>query len=165
MKNKILIFFSMAVLIILIAFMGFGNRNAPEQAADSIPTASAASTALSIQVTESVDQAASTISYKKERIALTHHSGQSAYTGSLTTMPEDGNILSISLENKGESTIYLNIKRNEEELVTAKPIRKGEQMTHTFEQLGADGMSGDWSIYTYSKIGAAMNVSVRAGQL
>ncbi|ANY68107.1 hypothetical protein BBD42_17705 [Paenibacillus sp. BIHB 4019] len=174
MKNKIFILFSTAIVIILIAFFGFGNRHAPEQAAvsvDPVPTttttakANAASTAASIQMTESVAQAASAISYKKELIALTNQSGQSAYTGSLTTMPADGKVLSISVENKGDSTIYLNIKRNEEEPVTAKPIRKGEQITHTFEQLEADGISGDWSIYAYSKIGAAMNVSVRAGQL
>ncbi|SFF11066.1 hypothetical protein SAMN04487969_11461 [Paenibacillus algorifonticola] len=169
MKNKRIVIFNAAVLLILIAFLGFGNRNEAVQVsapAESVPTATsnAISTASSIQVTESLDRAEDA-SYKKELISLTNQRGKSAYTGSLTTWPADGKVLSISVENKGDSTIYLRIKRNEEELVMSKPIRKGEQITHTFEQLEADGMSGDWGIYAYSKIGADMDVSVRAGRL
>lgn len=70
----------------------------------------------------------------------------------------------VKVQNKGKDTVYMTIKRNDSEFVSDIAIRGGSQRVQHFEEQVAIGIRGDWKIYVYSRIGAALDLRIEANQ-
>lgn len=93
-----------------------------------------------------------------------HISGGSGYTGTFTTVPENGKNMEVWVKNNSTSSVYLEISRNGVELLSDYELRPGKQQTVSYQELAADGLSGDWKIYTYNRTGAKYDLNVNARQ-
>ncbi|MGZ7444130.1 hypothetical protein [Paenibacillus sp. TH7-28] len=91
-------------------------------------------------------------------------SGGSGYTRSFTTVPEYGKNMEVWVKNNSASSVYLEISRNGVELLSDYELGPGKQQTVSYQELAADGLSGDWKIYTYNRTGAKYDLSVNARQ-
>ncbi|WP_314584708.1 hypothetical protein [Paenibacillus terrigena] len=97
-------------------------------------------------------------------ISPVRHRGRGAYQGLFTTTAQHGKNMIVKVQNKGKDTVYMTIKRNDSEFVSDIAIRGGSQRVQHFEEQVAIGIRGDWKIYVYSRIGAALDLRIEANQ-
>lgn len=91
--------------------------------------------------------------------------GYSSYTGYFTAVPEYGKTLKVWVSNTGKYPFYMDIKRNGQLFVSDIQINPGKEKIQTFKEHIAEGITGDWEVYVYTKIGGYSEINVDAKQI
>ncbi|WP_068612953.1 hypothetical protein [Paenibacillus tuaregi] len=125
----------------------------------------------SVQASSSLPSAAGS-PYSEDQINLlshrqpleTHHSGLGAYTGEYTSSPLNGKKLTFTIRNNSSSSVYMTIKRNQVKFIEDIAISPGSSRTQEFKELAAEGISGKWDMYIYTRNGDFVDLDISAEQ-
>ncbi|MGG4107279.1 hypothetical protein AAXB25_25605 [Paenibacillus lautus] len=113
---------------------------------------------------EEVEGDTSHAPYKVQFIDLDKYQSIGAYENTFTTVPDNGNKLTVKVRNRNSSgTVILNVYRGTEEF-GYMDVKAGREGIRTFVMNDGSGVTGDWKVYTTTRDGHVMNLQVQAGQ-
>ncbi|MGG3305814.1 hypothetical protein ABER23_00175 [Paenibacillus lautus] len=113
---------------------------------------------------EEVEGDTSHAPYKVQFIDLDKYQSIGAYENTFTTVPDNGNKLTVKVRNRNSSgTVILNVYRGTEEF-GYMDVKAGREGIRTFVMNDGSGVTGDWKVYATTRDGHVMNLQVQAGQ-
>jgi len=76
----------------------------------------------------------------------------------------NGKKLTFTIRNNSSSSVYMTIKRNQVKFIEDIAISPGSSRTQEFKELAAEGISGKWDMYIYTRNGDFVDLDISAEQ-